>query len=256
MDNIENTQNNFEPNYEVVQEIQQNDKKDFLKISIIALLALVLFLLVFLFASGFFGGKKYTNNLFPNPNTLENFWNQNSEDDTENQNTDTGSDVYNPGYGIDTTPSESTSKDCNGGKNDDYLHPERFINPDGTLKCADGVVIFDHQITPKFIRTIIPYVKAETGYDIDLNLVDFYITLPATGEEVVYKDIFNWYVDGKRTIFNTNELLWEKWGSYIGNSHTYDFGVKMIHRPTGADISIIFNDHTTMTLYFDGLNGN
>lgn len=156
--------------------------------------------------------------------------------------------------GIDTAPSVSTSKDCSNGTPDDYLHPERFINPDGTLKCADGVVIFDHQIAPKFRRTIIPYIKEDTGVEIDLHDIDFYITLPETGETVVFEDIFYWYEDGQRTIFNTNEQLWEKWREYIEGHGTYEFGVSMIHRPTNTDISVIFKDHTTMTLRFDGLD--
>lgn len=200
-------------------------------------------------------------NISNNKSQIQDFTKENEDLDTNNNqnnqtsNTGNTNTVYtNTGNNIDTAPTESTSKDCDSGKNDDYLHPERFINPDGTLKCADGIVIFDHQITPKYIRTIIPYVKEQTGFDIDFDQVDFYITLPATGEEVVYQDIFNWYENGQRTIFNTNKILWDRWGSYIGNSKTYDFGVKMIHRPTGADISIIFKDHTTMRLYFDGLN--
>ena len=155
--------------------------------------------------------------------------------------------------GIDSAPDTNTSSDCNGGKSDDYLHPERFINPDGTLKCAEGVVIFDHQITPKFIRTIIPYIEDETGVTIDFNDIDFYITLLETGETVVFEDIFYWYEDGQRTIFNTNELLWEKWRDYIEGNKTYTFGVSMIHRPTNTEISVIFKDHTTMTLRFDGM---
>ncbi len=155
--------------------------------------------------------------------------------------------------GIDTAPSADTSRDCSNGTPDDYLHPERFINPDGTLKCADGVVIFDHQIAPKFRRTIIPYIEEETGTTIDLHNIDFYLTLPDTGETVVYKDIFYWYEDGKRTIFNTNKLLWEEWSEYIGDNSRYTFNVSMIHEPTGTDVSVIFKDHTTMTLRFDGL---
>lgn len=160
-----------------------------------------------------------------------------------------------PGKNGTTTSSTSNGGgDCEHGNNDDYLHEERFVNSDGSMKCADGIVIFDHQITPKFKRTIIPFVKEQSGETIDLNQVDFYITLPATGEEVVYYDIFNWYdEEGNRAVFNTNKLLWEKWRSYIEGHTTYDFGVKMIHRPTGADISIIFKEHTTMTLFFDGL---
>lgn len=155
--------------------------------------------------------------------------------------------------GIDTAPDVNTSSDCNGGRSDDYLHPERFINPDGTLKCVEGVVIFDHQITPKFIRTIIPYIEDETGVTIDFNDIDFYITLLETGETVVFEDIFYWYEDGQRTIFNTNKLLWEKWRDYIEGNKTYTFGVSMIHRPTNTEISVIFKDHTTMTLRFDGM---
>lgn len=162
-------------------------------------------------------------------------------------------EIISSSSGIDTAPTVSTSRECNGGNNDDYLHPERFINPDGTLKCADGVVIFDHQIAPKFRRTIIPYIEDETGTTIDLQDVDFYITLLETGETVVFEDIFYWYEDGQRTIFNTNKLLWEKWRDYIEGNNTYTFGVAMIHRPTNTDISIIFKDHTTMTLLFSGL---
>lgn len=155
--------------------------------------------------------------------------------------------------GVDTAPDISTGSYCNNGTPDDYLHPERFINPDGSLKCAEGVVIFDHQITPKFVRTIIPYIEDEAGVTIDFNDIDFYITLLETGETVVFEDIFFWYEDGQRTIFNTNELLWEKWHDHIEGHKTYTFGVSMIHRPTNTDISVIFKDHTTMTLRFDGL---
>lgn len=169
------------------------------------------------------------------------------QEDAEN------SHVISTEKGVDTAPSVDTSRDCSNGTPDDYLHPERFINPDGTLKCADGVVIFDHQIAPKFRRTIIPYIAEETGVTIDLHNIDFYLTLPETGETVVYKDIFYWYEDGNRTIFNTNKLLWEEWREYIGNNSRYTFNVSMIHEPTGTDVSVIFKDHTTITLRFDGL---
>lgn len=243
-------------NLDNIQNTDNKNKKDFTKLIVIniGLLVIVAFAVIFLFnISNSNKPLEYTGS--ESGDILQDQEGKTSTDETQ---TNTSSTVVstNTGTGIDTAPDESTSKDCNVGKNDDYLHPERFINPDGTLKCADGVVIFDHQIAPKFRRTIIPYIEEETGMLIDLNGVDFYITLLETGETVKFEDIFNWYEDGKRTIFNTNKLLYERWGEYIGDNNTYTFGVSMIHEPTGADISIIFKDHTTMTLYFDGLNGN
>ncbi|MCA9353278.1 hypothetical protein KC842_00210 [Candidatus Nomurabacteria bacterium] len=146
-----------------------------------------------------------------------------------------------------------TADPCKTGQNDDYLHPERFLRANGSVRCKNGVVIFDHHITPKFIKTIIPYVYEQTGVRIDLNDIDFYITLPETGEQVVYQDIFNWTENGQRAIFNTNELLWKQWRPYLEGDRTHDFGVSMIHRPTGTDVSIVFGNHDTMTLYFVGL---
>ncbi len=155
--------------------------------------------------------------------------------------------------GINSAPAVSTAKECSTGNSDDYLHPERFINPDGTLKCADGVVIFDHHITPKFIRKIIPDVEEQTGKKIDLNQMDFYVTNMESGEEVVFTDVFNWYVNGNRTIFNTNQVLWDIWKDDLAGKRTVTFTVKLIHRPTGVNVSTLFKDHTTMTLLFVGL---
>lgn len=74
-----------------------------------------------------------------------------------------------------------------------------------------------------------------------------------SGEEVVFTDVFNWYVNGNRTIFNTNQVLWDIWEEDLAGKRTATFGVKLIHRPTGVNVSTIFKDHTTMTLLFVGL---
>lgn len=155
---------------------------------------------------------------------------------------------------VGETPPGQIPPACSHGENDDYLHPERFYDAAGAVACPDGVVIFDHHITPKFLRTIIPYIEQETGALVDTNQVDFYITLPETGEQVVFQDIFNWYPGGTRAPFVTNVELWRLWRPHLEGEHTHTFGVKMIHRPTGADVSILFKDHTEMILYFDGLS--
>ncbi|MFN0276743.1 MAG: hypothetical protein ACKVPJ_13435 [Chitinophagales bacterium] len=141
---------------------------------------------------------------------------------------------------------------CNSGRNDDYLHDERFLNPDGSLKCEDPVVEFDHQIYPKFEKTVIPDLAAQTGITIDVDNINFYITNPNTGEVAVFVDIFNWCKNGKRYIFNTNKELAAIWPEFKGQRSVV-FPVEMIDMETGISVSILFRDHKTMTLTMTGL---
>ena len=81
-----------------------------------------------------------------------------------------------------------TSPDRRGiktGSNDDYLHPERFIDPDGNCYCDECGVIFDHRINTKFNDKIIPAIHDSTGIWIDTDLIDFYITM--NGQTVVLR---------------------------------------------------------------------
>lgn len=144
---------------------------------------------------------------------------------------------------------------CKGGRNDDYIHMERFYDQYGKLICLPNPVIFDHQINEKWNRTIKPYIFNETGVQIDDNNIDFTITLIETGESITFHDVFNWKdVYGNDIAFNTNQLVYDNWYKTLKNvKSSYTFGVKMTHIPTNTDISIIFKDHDNMTVYLKGL---
>ena len=143
---------------------------------------------------------------------------------------------------------------CKSGSNDDYLHPERFINPDGSLVCDAAGVVFDHRINTKFETTIRNAIFDSTGVWINLDFIDFFITLPETGETVKFYDIFNWCDEnGNPTWFNTNQLVFNEWSEFLTGKRMHTFNVEMWDRETGILISYFWQDHTTMDLLFTGL---
>jgi hypothetical protein len=155
---------------------------------------------------------------------------------------------------INTFGTNPTAQQCRTGSNDDYLHPERFINPDGSCVCDAPGVVFDHRINTKFETTIRNAIFDSTGVWIDLDNIDFFITLPETGETVKFYDIFNWCdSEGRPTWFNTNELVFARWPDFLEGKRVHTFEVEMWDRETGILISYFWQDHTTMDLLFTGL---
>lgn len=152
---------------------------------------------------------------------------------------------------VNTSGTSPDRRECKTGSNDDYLHPERFIDPDGNCYCDECGVIFDHRINTKFNDRIIPAIHDSTGIWIDTDLIDFYITM--NGQTVVFKDVFNWCEDGKPTFFNTNKEVFKVWQQELTGVAVYTFGVQMIDRETGINVAAYWKDHVYMTLYFTGL---
>ena len=154
---------------------------------------------------------------------------------------------------VNTFGSSPNDAPCKSGSNDDYVNMNRFVDASGNCICDECGVIFDHRINTKFNNTIIPNIYEQTGVWINTDLVDFYITLPETGETVVFEDVFNWCRDGKPYPFNTNQEVFNRWTDFLTGVNVHTFNVEMIDRETGINIAFYWMEHLTMTLYFTGL---
>lgn len=145
---------------------------------------------------------------------------------------------------------------CRTGQNDDYLHPERYIDENGNCICDECGVEWDHRINTKFWDRIVPSVYDQTGVQVNReDPIDAYVTLLETGEVLYRPDIFHWCdpITGKPTVFSMNQEVWNEWHDFLEDKSTWTFGIKLIHRPTGLNIAEYWEDHDTVTLRLEGL---
>lgn len=152
---------------------------------------------------------------------------------------------------------------CRGGRNDDYLHPERFKNLEtGELYCNRGVFIVDHSLgtedPDKFYRVIIQEVYDSTGILIDNDSIDVIIGLPGTDKTLLLENVFNFCgPDGERDICNVNALIWDAWSEdldeCLSTPGACEFTIEMIDRETGLNIAWLFRQHEYTYLNMRGL---